>query len=148
MVSSVKIAISSIWNLSLLHNVIIAVLKRAVAAMIKSAHMGCPTPSSINHQHLLSVIAAEMRDRSDFKIADVGCGGGALMRYLRAALPEILPGREVQVSGFDVSDFAPHGNTNLGTDTKTVRTGEPWPYPDHSLDVILSNQVLEHVFDQ
>jgi SAM-dependent methyltransferase len=116
--------------------------------MLKSDSMTFPAPSSITHQHLLSVIATEMRDRSNLNIADVGCGGGALMRYLRAALPEILPGSRVQVSGFDVSDFAPHGNTNLGNDTRTVRTGEPWPYPDHSLDVIISNQVLEHVFDQ
>lgn len=116
--------------------------------MIKSAPMGCPAPSSITHQHLLSVIATEMRDRPDLEIADVGCGGGALIRYLRAALPQLLPDCKVQVSGFDVSDFAPHGNSNLEADTKTVRTGEPWPYPDHSLDVIISNQVLEHVFDQ
>jgi SAM-dependent methyltransferase len=116
--------------------------------MIKFAPMGCPAPSSITHQHLLSVIATEMRDRPNLNIADVGCGGGALIRYLRAALPEVLLGCNVRVSGFDVSDFAPHGNTNVGADTKTVRTGDPWPYTDHSLDVIISNQVLEHVFDQ
>jgi len=116
--------------------------------MLKSDAMTVPAPSSITHQHLLSVIATEMRDRPDLEIADVGCGGGALIRYLRAALPQLLPGCKVQVSGFDVSDFAPHGNSNLEADTKTVKTGEPWPYPDHSLDVIISNQVLEHVFDQ
>lgn len=110
--------------------------------------MPVPAASSITHQHLLSVIATEMRDRSTLNVVDVGCGGGALIRYLRAALPNVLPNCKVQVSGFDVSDFAPHGNTNLEADTKTVRTGEPWPYPDHSVDVIISNQVLEHVFDQ
>ena len=116
--------------------------------MLKSDSMTVPAPSSITHQHLLSVIATEMRERTTLQIADVGCGGGALIRYLRAAVPQLLPGCKVQVSGFDVSDFAPHGNTNLEADTKTIKTGEPWPYPDHSLDVIISNQVLEHVFDQ
>jgi SAM-dependent methyltransferase len=116
--------------------------------MVKSASMAVPAPSSITHQHLLSVIASEMRARSTLSIVDVGCGGGALMKYLRSAFPYILPNCKVQVSGFDLSDFAPHGNSNLAPETETVRTGEPWPYADHSIDVIVSNQVLEHVFDQ
>jgi 2-polyprenyl-3-methyl-5-hydroxy-6-metoxy-1,4-benzoquinol methylase len=28
-----------------------------------------------------------------------------------------------------------------------VRSGDPWPYADKSVDVIISNQVLEHLFD-
>jgi SAM-dependent methyltransferase len=109
--------------------------------------MGLPQASSITHQHLLAAIATEMRGRPTFKVVDVGCGAGALVKYLRVGLPAILPHVSVEVDGFDVSDFAPHGNTNLAPDTKTVRTGAPWPYEDHSIDVIISNQVIEHVFD-
>lgn len=69
------------------------------------------------------------------------------MRYLQASLPQLLPGRDIEVSGFDVSDFAPDESTNLEGTTRTVTSGEPWPYDDHSIDVILSNQVLEHVSD-
>jgi SAM-dependent methyltransferase len=103
--------------------------------------------TSITHQHLLASVATEMRGRSTFKVADVGCGGGGLIRYLRVGLPAIFPNAAIEVDGFDLSDIAPHGNSNLASDTKTVRTGDPWPYADHSLDVIISNQVIEHVFD-
>jgi SAM-dependent methyltransferase len=106
-----------------------------------------PAPSSITHQHLLSVIASEADDRSSLKVVDIGCGGGAMMRYLRQSLPALLPACLIEVSGFDVSDFAPPGNTNLESDTLTVRTGEPWPYGDKSVDIMISNQVIEHVDD-
>jgi methylase of polypeptide subunit release factors len=66
-----------------------------------------PAPSSITHQHLLSVIASEADDRSSLKVVDIGCGGGAMMRYLRQGLPALLPACLIEVSGFDVSDFAP-----------------------------------------
>jgi len=103
--------------------------------------------SSITHQHLLSTIATEMTGRKVLRVVDVGCGGGVLTRYLRASLPELLPGCEIEVCGFDISDFAPHDNTNLEPDTVTVRSGDPWPYRDQSIDVMISNQVLEHVGD-
>jgi SAM-dependent methyltransferase len=103
--------------------------------------------SSMTHQHLLASIATEMRDRPTFKVVDVGSGTGKLMNYLRRALPAILPGAAIEVDGFDVSDFAPHGCSNLASEMKAVRSGDPWPYAQNSLDVIISNQVIEHLFD-
>src|SRR5258708_6929689 len=116
--------------------------------IVEFASMGSPAPSSVIYQHLLAVIVTEMSSRSALSIVDVGCGGGALIRHLSSALPSALSGCEVEVSGFDLSDFAPHANSNLRAGTKTVKSGEPWPYGDHSVDVIISTQVLEHVFDQ
>lgn len=107
-----------------------------------------PAASSITHQHLLAAIVAESDDKRTLSVVDIGCGGGVLLRYLRTSLPQLLPDCEVEVSGFDVSDFAPHGNTNLETGTTTVLQGDPWPYDDHSVDVMISNQVLEHVSDE
>jgi SAM-dependent methyltransferase len=106
-----------------------------------------PAATSITHQHLLSTITTEAANRSSVKVVDIGCGGGVMMRYLRKSLPMLLPACAIEVSGFDVSDFAPHDNTNLESDTLTVRTGEPWPYADKSVDVMISNQVIEHVGD-
>lgn len=115
--------------------------------MLKLKPMSLPLATSITHQHLLSAIASEVRERKAVTITDAGCGGGALMRYLRTALPEVLPNCEINVNGFDVSDFAPHGNSNLKEGTLTVKIGAPWPYSDRSIDVLISNQVLEHVHD-
>lgn len=89
--------------------------------------------SSITHQHLLASVATEMRGRSTFKVVDVGCGGGALINYLRVGLPAILPGVGIDVDGFDVSDFVPDWYTKLTSATKAVRSGDPWPYADHSV---------------
>jgi len=109
--------------------------------------MSVPRASSITHQHLLAAVATEMRGRSRVKVVDAGCGAGGLIKYLRAGLPALLPGAAIEIDGFDASDVAPHGYSNLASDTKTVSTGDPWPYSDHSVDVIISNQVLEHVVD-
>jgi len=106
-----------------------------------------PVPTSITHQHLLSVIVTEAEARSVIRVVDIGCGGGALTRFLQASLSQLLPNCTVEVTGFDVSDFAPDENTNLESDTRVVSTGEPWPYGDHSVDIMISNQVLEHVSD-
>jgi SAM-dependent methyltransferase len=106
-----------------------------------------PRATSLTHQHLLACVASELRDRKDAFIVDVGCGNGQLVRYLRSAFPILNPHVAVTVTGFDVSDRTPHGNDKLESGTPTVRIGEPWPYSDHSVDIIISNQVLEHVFD-
>jgi SAM-dependent methyltransferase len=97
---------------------------------------------------LAACIASELKgSRKHSEVVDVGCGSGALMNYLRQTLPRLLPESGMTVTGFDVSDFAPHGNSNIGPGIRTVAVGEPWPYDDSSVDVVISNQVLEHVFD-
>lgn len=105
-----------------------------------------PKSLSITHQHLLAAVATEMRNRTTLRIIDAGCGNGILIKYLQDGLAALLPQCQTTVTGFDISDFAPHGHSNLTEGTQTIKTGEPWPYSDHSVDVILSNQVLEHVF--
>jgi SAM-dependent methyltransferase len=107
-----------------------------------------PVATSITHQHLLSTIATEAGERTALKVVDIGCGGGVLIRYLQTSLPQLLPNCAIEVDGFDVSDFAPEERTNLEATTPTVRTGEPWPYSDSSCDIMISNQVLEHVSDE
>ena len=106
-----------------------------------------PPPTSITHLHLLASLISEMRGRRALRVVDVGCGDGRLTAYLRASIPALLPDCHVDVCGFDVSDRTPHGNDKLSAGTPTVKIGEAWPYDDVSVDVILSNQVLEHVFD-
>lgn len=76
------------------------------------------------------------------KILDFGCGSGyGAMRMAQVAS---------FVSGVDVSqeavDFAQarYGAENLKF--QTIREDGPLPFPDHHFDVVLSSQVLEHVY--
>lgn len=110
--------------------------------------MNTPVASSVTHQHLLSTVLSEAMDRPELTIVDIGCGSGTLTRFLRNSIAILRPEYAVKVTGFDVSDFAPDDNSNLSSDTAVIRSGEPWPYEDHSVDIMVSNQVLEHVSDE
>lgn len=121
--------------------------------------------SSVTHAHLNYAIAAEVgrgKDRAPLDVLDVGCGNGQLLLALHRHLPGLID-RPVSLSGFDVddsrvqrSDFF-HRTIDLlerdapGMDWKgalsQVGTKSPWPYNDGSFDVVVSNQVLEHVSD-
>ncbi len=125
-----------------------------------------PAASSITHQHILAVInteTAESAGHGPVRILDAGCGSGALMAYLSRALPALRPGIRWEVSGFDVHDHGVQQEGFMDTTLDTLRSAVPgvewqervacigtedaWPYPDGHFDIVISNQVLEHVRD-
>lgn len=121
---------------------------------------------SITHQHLLSVLNTELKCfplGKCIKILDVGCGDGHLIQYLQKNLNILNSDIEVEIYGFDVSD---HGVQAEGYFEKTIEflsegfpdvlwekrlrvfsAKELWPYSDDFFNVIVSNQVVEHVHD-
>lgn len=120
--------------------------------------------TSITHEHLLSVINTELgrfQPGTPLKILDVGCGNGKLIAYLSESLPLLNPGRTFEVYGFDVGDHGVQaaGFMHASIEGLTARfpdvswaerigllkDQEPWPYPDGFFDVVVSNQVGEHV---
>ncbi len=122
-----------------------------------------PRRVSVTDQHVFAVVNTLAQDRGRaLRLLDAGCGDGKMMTHLDARLRGV--GRNSEVHGFDVVDALTESSDFPGrtverlTDAspsvdwasrvraKTVQ--EPWPYDDGSLDVVVSNNVLEHVFDR
>lgn len=121
---------------------------------------------SIAHEHILSIVHTEsQRFDNDtlVRILDAGCGDGRLIAHLIENLPILNKSVTFEVYGFDVID---HGVQSVGFFKKTsdellskfasipwqdrlvcISAGAPWPYPNEFFDIIVSNQVGEHVED-
>jgi SAM-dependent methyltransferase len=120
---------------------------------------------SVTHEHLLSIVNTEAGRAAHgmLRLLDVGCGRGELLVYLMRNLPLLQPSLKLECYGFDVSDsgmmppgFMQQVISSLASVDATVdwskrlsviRSADPWPYPDDFFDVIVSNQVIEHVDD-
>jgi SAM-dependent methyltransferase len=105
----------------------------------------------------------EVPVRRRVRILDVGCGSGALIAYLQQTLPVLELQLEIELYGLDVID---HGVQEDGFFTRTLESLQgrapgvdwaerlsaitidaPWPFADGFFDMVISNQVLEHVRD-
>lgn len=119
---------------------------------------------SITHEHLLAVVLSEAgaRPRNDgLRILDAGCGDGALLGYLSRQLE--VDGVPAELFGFDVRDHGVQAEGFMsgtlaalaasapGIDWEarlaSIAQSDPWPYAPGTFDVVVSNQVLEHVRD-
>ena len=125
-----------------------------------------PRAASLTHLHILAVVNTRLaeiaHDRRDITICDVGCGNGSLLSYLASCLPLLWPEHRFFFEGMDVSDSgvqaegffdatvanlaAAHPEIDWSKRLRIVGSKEPWPFEDGSVDIITSNQVLEHVF--
>lgn len=124
--------------------------------------------SSITHEHILAVILTELAARGTqegaLRILDAGCGNGRLLEYLATNLALVHPELSVELHGYDVGDHGVQTAVTYFGDTVQRLTGQipgtpwadrlhlisqddRWPFPDGYFDVVVSNQVLEHVHD-
>lgn len=125
-----------------------------------------PSFKSVTHVHLLAIINTLVQDaatNSAVRVLDLGCGQGDLIAYLHKSLALLRPDIQFQVYGYDVIWGSPETNTGKanaiaklqqeapGTDwsqrVSFQPPSSPWPFPDAFFDIIVSNQVLEHVAD-
>jgi SAM-dependent methyltransferase len=121
-------------------------------------------PTSLTHQHIAAVIVSEAKKfpQERLTVVDAGCGRGALISFLHDALPVFTGIPDCRIHGFDVIDYAsklvfPRDTLDLlraahpaeqWADRITATTqSSSWPYEGESADVVVTNQVLEHVTD-
>lgn len=124
---------------------------------------------SVTHRHILSVINTFLKNEPALirlpkvKILDAGCGKGGLIIYLQQFLPLFNEGIDFEIFGYDVVDHGVQESDYFISSVKNLEEKIPgiqwkkrikfihaidnWPFDDNSFDIVISNQVLEHVWD-
>ena len=121
---------------------------------------------SSTHEHMLAVVMTERKARGEagpLRVLDVGCGDGALLGYLAGRIVQLSAEPAPEFYGFDVRDHGVQVEGFMAATLQALTSSDPvypwasrissigradaWPYPDDFFDVVMSNQVLEHVDD-
>jgi SAM-dependent methyltransferase len=122
--------------------------------------------NSMTHHHICAVINTTLKEQAGpslIRILDMGCGDGQLMAFLQSRLSHFREDLTFELYGFDVQDShvqAPdyfHNTIDFiqkefpDVDWRKrihyISSRQEWPFPDGFFNYVISNQVMEHVFD-
>jgi len=122
--------------------------------------------NSMTYHHLCAVINTVLKEQSSpalIRILDMGCGSGQLIAFLQNELPHLREDIHFELFGFDVADSHVQASDYFGATLSLLRQKFPeiewerrihlitslqdWPFPDNFFNFVISNQVMEHVFD-
>ena len=124
-------------------------------------------PESITHLHLLSILVTEINKKklNDglVRILDAGCGNGHLSSFLHLNLTALFPNLDFEIYGYDIADHGVQAKDFFQNTVswciencpdvpwedrlKLITHDQNWPFGNNFFDYVLSNQVLEHVWD-
>ena len=106
--------------------------------------------TDVNYLYFVSLIQQVSVDKNlrggSLRVLDYGCGRGIIVELLREAGFEAY-GAEVCYEGADFSGFYANPLYKAGY-LKEFPPNEALPFPDGFFDVIISNQVFEHIEDK
>ena len=122
--------------------------------------------NSMTYHHLCAVINTFVKQQSlpgSIRILDMGCGSGQLITFLQSKLSHLREDIHFELYGFDVTDSHVQASDYFGATLNLLRQEFPeiewekrihlitstqdWPFPDNYFNFVISNQVMEHVFD-
>lgn len=90
-----------------------------------------------NRENILSLL----EKNSNAKVADIGCGDGRVTIRYKTKI------RSKEITGVDGVDGRLKAAKDRGIKIKIANLEGKWPFKNEELDVVISNQVIEHILD-
>ena len=99
---------------------------------------------SSKYSDMYNYVIQSTKENKSARILDYGCGGGALLTYLRLLGYKNITGIDINSQRINNLNLI-HRKMGFNQEIFHSYDGEKLPYDNSSFDLVLSQQVLEHV---
>jgi 2-polyprenyl-3-methyl-5-hydroxy-6-metoxy-1,4-benzoquinol methylase len=91
-----------------------------------------------------TIVEQAFADKEIVTILEAGCGKGEFCLALSELLTENFPSIKFRIQGFDINERPEHHEIDSSL-VNLISENDNWPYTNNSFDIVMSNQVIEHV---